>query len=104
MLGFIEQKLKFWPPEGVALSGGRITLPGVREISLSETPLPGGRGVGQLKIAVKSVQIGRHGNGCHGDGCCGDRCQVFRGVCALVLLAPTPHSHQTPEVGHMTLT
>ena len=99
MLGFIEQKLKFWSPEGVALSGGRITLPGVREISLSETPLPGGRGVGQLKIAVKSVQIGRHG-----DGRRGDSCQVFRGVCALVLLAPTPHSHQTPEVGHMTLT
>ena len=95
MLGFLEQKLKFCPLPGTESEGGRklFTDPGVREISHSETPLPGYGGLRQLKIAVKSVRID-----CHGDDCRGDGCRVFCGVCAVVLLSPTPRSNQTPEV------
>lgn len=94
LLGYLEQKLKFRPP-GARSSGDKRNrqLPGVRDISISATPLGEVGGTGCLKIAVKSVQIGRRGNSCHGnDG------EVLCGVCSLVLLAPTPHPCQTPEV------
>jgi hypothetical protein len=93
LLGYLEQKLKFRPP-GAKSSGDKqnSSYPGVREISVCATPLAEVGGTGQLKIAVKSVQIGRHGNSCHGNNR-----RVFCGVCALVLLAPTPKAHQTPE-------
>ena len=97
LLGYLEQKLKFCPP-GAKSAGQNQPVSGVREISVSAIPLTEAGGTGQLKIAVKSVRIGCYGNNRHGNSSHGNSRQVFCGVCALMLLAPTPRSHQTPEV------
>lgn len=95
-LGFLEQKLQFRVPEeedGIS-SGAKKRPPissGVRNISLSSTPLSEVGGTGELKIAVKSVRVGRHGNSRHGNN-------VYLGVSGLILLVPTPQTHQSPEV------
>ena len=97
LLEFLEHKLKFCTPG--SRDKKNQPVPGVKKISLSETPLQDCGGPTQLKIAVKSVQIG-----CRGDGRRGNSRQVFRGVCAVVFLAPTPRRLQTPGVGHVTMT
>ena len=91
---YLEQKLKFCPPGSKSSNETRSSLPkqpGVREISISSTPLETG-GIRQLKISIKSIDL-RQTSG-----------SVFQGVCVLMLLAPTPLPHQTPEVSHMTVT
>ena len=115
LLGFLEQKLKFCPPGGSESGGGgersplpkrpatrkrgnkkNISNPGVREISISSTPLPDTGGRAQLKMIIKSVRLQQ-------SSCCSSE---LRGVSSLVLLAPTPRPQQSPEVytGHVIVT
>ena len=76
---------------GTKYSGGG-KAPGVKEISLSSTPLLGSGSNKQLKIVVKSLKIGQFSH------------FELIGVCAVVFVAPTPQAHQTFQVSHMTIT
>ena len=107
LMEYLEQKLKFCPKSlgiptetkclaglgGTKSSGGKkISVPGVKEISVSSTPLDGSRDNKQLKIVVKSLEIGRFNQ------------LLLSGVCAVIFLAPTPCVHQSPEVSsHMII-
>ena len=85
LLVYLEQKLGFCPPGGEPSSGQKVSSLGVRKISISSTPLHNGMN-NNLKIAVKSLKIREF-----------DR-QQLTGTCAMILLAPTPHAQQTPQV------
>ena len=100
ILEYLQQKLKFCPPTAersgdplpLSKGSGVPESEGVHKISVSTTPLLEGTRGEKLKVAVKSVDIKRF-----------DR-KILTGVCAVMFLAPTPRSHQTPHVSHMTIT
>ena len=109
LLEYLERKLQFCPP-GAELLGGQTTSEhpgglirqkssggtksscvGVREISISSTPLMSSVANKQVKIVVKSVQLRQSLR------------SDLLGVCAAMFVVPTPRGYQTPEVSHMTV-